>query len=357
PEQRSSVAYSHSVLKGRGWNVMNDYREEETENEQPDDVGASEQSGASIWPGVVIVALILVAGLAIVYAHSQKAEINAMAARDASLNANVAQLQSQLQSTAAKLNDMISQQQAAAQAAAAAAEAKAQAQAQAAARHTPRSGVHRRHVLTASEKRYNALQERVNAQQKELDETNQSIAKTRSDLQASLDSTATGLNGSIAKNHDELVALEKRGQRSYFEFDLTRGKEFSHTGPISLSLRHADTKHKRYNMMMLVDDNRLEKKNVDLYEPVWISSSDEPQPLEIVVNKITKNHIHGYISAPKFTTAELNPKAASMQPVSVTSSGSDGNGSAATTQSGSAQPSPSTAAQTPSAPAQASVQP
>jgi hypothetical protein len=319
--------------------AMNDIREENENNQQVGDGGAGVRSRASIWPGVIIVALILVAGIAIVYAHSQRAEINAMAARDASLDANVAQLQNQLQTTSAKLNDVVAQQQAA-QAAAEATQEKAKEQA--AARRSARTTVHRRHVLTASEKRYNALQARIDAQQKELDETNHSIAQTRTDLQTNLDSTAAGLNGSIAKNHQQLVALEKRGQRNYFEFDLYRGKEFSRSGPISISLRHADTKHSRYNLMLLVDDNRLEKKNVDLYEPIWITSSDEPQPLEIVVNKISKNHIHGYISAPKYSNAELNSgNAASLQPVSATSSSATGSASVSTapqSQSTSVQP-------------------
>jgi hypothetical protein len=297
---------------------MNDFRADEAENRSNDD-GVAEDSRASVWPGVIIVVLILVAGVAIVYAHSQKADINAMAVRDASLNANVAQLQNQLQSTTARLNDMVAQQQAAARAAQAQAQAEAAKEKQRAAAAHRRGRVAHRHVLTASEKRYKALQDRLDAQQKQLNDTDQSIAQTRSALEASLDSTRSDLNGSIARNHTELVALEKRGLRNYTEFDLSRSKQFSHAGPIELSLRHADTKHSRYNMMLLVDDNRLEKKNVDLYEPIWISSSDEPQPLEIVVNKITKNHIHGYISAPKYSNAELTSDGASMQPVSATS--------------------------------------
>jgi hypothetical protein len=296
---------------------MNDFREEDPRHGDDQVTVMDSRSRASVWPGVVIVALILVAGLAIVYAHSQRSDINAMAARDASLNASVSQLQDQLQSTTAKLDDMVAQQQAATQAAAEAAQAKAKAAAE---RRTARERAPRRHVLTASERRYNALQARLDVQQKELNDANQTIAQTRSDLAASIDSTRTDLNGSIAKNHDELVALEKRGQRNYFEFDLWRSKEFSRTGPISLALRHADTKHMRYNMMLLVDDNHLEKKNVDLYEPIWISSEGEPQPLEIVVNKITRNHIHGYISAPRYSSAELASTAARLQPVSATSS-------------------------------------
>ena len=50
---------------------------------------------------------------------------------------------------------------------------------------------------------------------------------------------------------------------------------------------------------MLVDDNLLNKRKVDLFEPIWISGSDS-QPLQIVVNSITKDRVHGYVSAPKY---------------------------------------------------------
>jgi hypothetical protein len=339
-ETLTSRSNQSGAIGGEGRIRMNEFPEGEGK-EQPE--GAiSDRPPARIWPAIIIVALIVVAGLAIVYAHSQRSEIDVISARDTSLNASVAQLHSQLQSTTAKLNDMVAQQQAAAQAAVAEQEKK-----QAVARHSAtRARVSRRHELTASEKRYNALQARIDAQQKELDQTNQSVAQTRSDLQANLDSARNDLNGSIAKNHDELVALEKRGQRNFYEFDLLRSKEFSRSGPISLSLRHADTKHMRYNVMLLVDDNRLEKKNVDLYEPIWISSADEPQPLEIVVNKITKNHIHGYVSAAKYSSADLASGGASLKPVSAISSGAGNSNRADSAPAGS---------ETQSAPAQRSA--
>ena len=49
------------------------------------------------------------------------------------------------------------------------------------------------------------------------------------------------------------------------EFDLTKSKELQRVGPVGLALRKSDTKHKSYNMDMLVEDNRLEKKNVNIY--------------------------------------------------------------------------------------------
>ena len=49
----------------------------------------------------------------------------------------------------------------------------------------------------------------------------------------------------------------------------------------------------------------LEKKNVSLYEPVYLTLSDRPQPMEVVVNQISKNEIRGYVSQPKYRKSEL----------------------------------------------------
>jgi hypothetical protein len=76
-------------------------------------------------------------------------------------------------------------------------------------------------------------------------------------------------------------------------------------GPISLSLRKVDFKKKHYDLSMMVDDFELQKKSVNLFEPVWITLSDHPQPVELVVNEIHKDEIKGYISEPKYKKSEL----------------------------------------------------
>jgi len=139
------------------------------------------------------------------------------------------------------------------------------------------------------------------------------VTKNRADLEGSISSTKNELNGSIAKTHDELVALEKRGERNYYEFDLTKSKQFQRIGPMSLSLRRTDTKHKSYDLAMLVDDNELNKKKVNLYEPVWIHTESGGQPVQIVVNRIDKNGVHGYVSAPKYKVSELPTLSSSSQ--------------------------------------------
>ena len=90
-----------------------------------------------------------------------------------------------------------------------------------------------------------------------------------------------------------------------FEFSLDRSKQFQKVGPLSVSLRKVDFKRKSYDVALLVDDFTLQKKSVNLYEPIWINLEDRPQPVQLVVNKITKDQIQGYISEPKYKKAEL----------------------------------------------------
>ena len=183
--------------------------------------------------------------------------------------------------------------------------AEAQAKASAAHANTPGAKGVAGKRNSAENKRLKELQGRIEDQQKQLKETQDEVAKNRSDLEGNLSSTRDELNGSIAKTHEELVALAKRGERSFFEFDLTKSKQFQRVGPLTLSLRKSDTKHKSYDLDMVVDDNQLSKRKVNLYEPIWIHTENESQPVQVVVNRVEKNLVHGYVSAPKYKPSEL----------------------------------------------------
>ncbi len=141
--------------------------------------------------------------------------------------------------------------------------------------------------------------------QSQLDDQGKQIESTRQDLS----NTRTELQGSIATTHEELVLLEKKGERSYFEFDLEKSGQFQHQGPVGVRLRKANTKHAYADLELLVDDFKVSKKHVNVYEPVVFYSADRRLPVELVINGISKNHIHGYISEPKYKSAELEAMA------------------------------------------------
>jgi len=142
---------------------------------------------------------------------------------------------------------------------------------------------------------------RLTKMQAQLDAQGKAIDQTRGDLA----SAKTELTGSIAKTHDELVVLEKRGERNYFEFDLDKSKQFAHEGPLGVSLRKANVKHQYADLELMVEDRDLSQKHVNLNQPVMFYQSDTEQPIQVVVNAITKDHIHGYVSAPKYRKSEL----------------------------------------------------
>ncbi len=260
-------------------------------------------TGINRWLVLGAVALLIVAGVAFGYGYRQQIAVGHLTAQQSLANTTIDQLQGQLNNVNAKLNDMVAAQQAAAQEA-----EQKKAHAAAAAKHG-----------APVDKRYKQLQAQLEDQQKQLKETQDLVAKNRTDLEGSLSSTKDELNGSIARTHEELVVLQKRGERNYFEFDLTKSKQFQRFGPLTLSLRRTDAKHMNYDLTMVVDDNQLNKKRANLYEPIWIHTESEGQPVQIVVNKISKNEVHGYISAPKYRPSELaaaTAGAATVTPVS-----------------------------------------
>jgi uncharacterized coiled-coil protein SlyX len=144
-----------------------------------------------------------------------------------------------------------------------------------------------------------------------IQETQDSVQKTRSDLESNLQSTRDDLSGSIAKNHDELVALERKGERNFYEFNLQKSKQFQREGPMSISLRKSNSKHQYCDLVMIVNDSEVSKKHVNLYEPVLFYPEGYSQPLQLVINSIGKDAARGYVSEPKYKPSELAASASS----------------------------------------------
>jgi len=269
--------------------------EQHQESQQREHQEVSALSGANRWLVVAAIVLLGVAGIAFGYGYRQQILAGHLTAQEKVTNAALDDTQAQVNSLTARLNEMIAAQTAAKDAAAHNASAKPGAKTAAAKR-----------AAAPGDKRYKQLQAQLAEQQKQLKETQDLVTQNRSDLENNLNSTRDDLNGSIARTHEELVALARRGERNYFEFELTKSKQFQRFGPLTLSLRKADTKHKNYDLEMIVDDNHLNKKRVNLYEPIWIHTENDSQPVQIVVNRIAKNVVHGYVSAPKYKASELS---------------------------------------------------
>jgi hypothetical protein len=239
------------------------------------------------------------------YAFHEHSAAQNLAAQNAQQTAALNATQHQLSDLASKVNEL-----AAVNAAQAALNPPAAEPAAQAAPVHKSSPTHR----VREDSRYKKLQAQLDAQGKAIDQN-------RKDLEDNISATRTELNGNIAHTHDELVLLEKKGERSYAEFDLAKSKTFKREGPVELRLKKANNKHQYADLELMVDDRNLSQKHVNLYQPVMFYTPDSPQPVEIVINQVDKDHIHGYVSAPKYRKSELAAMAAPANTSSNTTAG------------------------------------
>jgi hypothetical protein len=123
--------------------------------------------------------------------------------------------------------------------------------------------------------------------------------KDLADLTGALGSAKGELSGAIARTHDELVALAHKTDRDYFEFKLTKKSAPQRVGNVTMELKKTDTKRNTFTVSLSFDDKVTERRDKAAMEPVYFYMQGASSALELVVNKLGKDNIAGYISAPK----------------------------------------------------------
>ena len=106
----------------------------------------------------------------------------------------------------------------------------------------------------------------------------------------------------IARNHEDVEQLRRLGERDYIEFTINAKNKPQKVGSFMVELRGTNVNKKRYNVSLVVDDARIEKKNLPVNEPIFFHQGNERRPMELVVNSMGKDKVTGYISVPKAGT-------------------------------------------------------
>ena len=103
----------------------------------------------------------------------------------------------------------------------------------------------------------------------------------------------------IARNHDEIDQLRRLGERDYVEFTIVGRNKPQKVGNVTVELKGVNEKRSQFNAAVTIEDRIFEKKNRAMNEPIFFYLSGTHIPEEIVVNKVGKNTISGYLSIPK----------------------------------------------------------
>src|SRR5712692_3374089 len=103
----------------------------------------------------------------------------------------------------------------------------------------------------------------------------------------------------IARNHDEIDQLRRLGERDYVEFTIVGRNKPQKVGNVTVELKGINEKHNQFSAAVTIEDKLFEKKNRAMNEPIFFYLSGTHIPEELVINKVGKNTISGYVSIPK----------------------------------------------------------
>jgi hypothetical protein len=134
------------------------------------------------------------------------------------------------------------------------------------------------------------------------------IEDTRSDLQRVRGDLGI-TSGLVATNGKQIQELRDLGDRNIYQFTLSKDGKMQKVGDIELMLKKADVGHNRFNLDIMADDRRVEKKDRTVNEPVQFYTAAAKQPYELVINQVGKNQVTGYLATPKVTIARNNTAA------------------------------------------------
>ncbi len=165
--------------------------------------------------------------------------------------------------------------------------------------------------LKESDEKIGAVASEVGNAKKDIEATKGDLEATKGKLERSLGDMNV-MSGLIARNHDDLDDLRRRGDRNYYEFTLQKSKNAQRVGPVQMSLNKTDPKKAKYTLTVVADDRTIEKKDKTSGEPVqfYVKGSARMAPYEIVVFEVGKNQITGYLATPKEGGAAPPPAAA-----------------------------------------------
>ena len=163
----------------------------------------------------------------------------------------------------------------------------------------------------------NALQREISqkADTDDLDAVSESISSTQSEigttqrtvdvLARDLGAARVELGGLAATAHDQIQALHLLNERNYYEFILSKNELHRVAGiGVSLILKKTDVKGQRFSLTLIANDQQMQNKGRNIYEPIFFHVGGSRIPCELVITGVGSDNIAGYISAPKAAVQE-----------------------------------------------------
>lgn len=143
---------------------------------------------------------------------------------------------------------------------------------------------------TVPSKELNTLQGNMQANHQDW----QATVNRLGNVVGELDSQRTALQ----KTQSGVNYLLKRVQRANVPFTLHKGSRFQRVGPISMKLASDSVKGQHYTIRMVVDDKSVVLKDRALNEIIEFYTSQSKYPLRLIVSNIQRDEVSGTLAVP-----------------------------------------------------------
>src|SRR5213594_2719510 len=142
----------------------------------------------------------------------------------------------------------------------------------------------------------------TNAGSDDLKNVDTKVGGVRTDLDSTredLKMARSEMGTLIARNHDEIDQLRRLGERDYVEFTIVGRNKPQKVANVTVELKGINQKRNQFSAAVTIEDKQFEKKNRAMNEPIFFYLSGTHIPEEIVINKVGRNTVSGYLSIPK----------------------------------------------------------
>ena len=149
------------------------------------------------------------------------------------------------------------------------------------------------------------LEQQVGAVSTRLNETNTNMSgleaaaeADRAEIASNRDSLGS-LVTKVDANAEEIGGVKRSLDRDYYNFELQRSGGVMKVFNVAMLLKNTDFKNQRYHVEIVADGRRINKKRVNVNEPIFFYVEGQKKPYEILVNRVDKKFVVGYLSVPK----------------------------------------------------------
>jgi hypothetical protein len=157
-----------------------------------------------------------------------------------------------------------------------------------------------------------AIKQETGALRSQIGETEARVDAARNSI-ARLESQTDEHGGAITQNRSEIAMVRTAAERNaaeidgvrrslereYYNFELHEGGGYMRVFEVALNLRSTDATRRQFDLYILADGKVIRKRNHSVNEPILFYVEGQAKPFEVVVTRIDRKLVVGYLSVPK----------------------------------------------------------